>query len=190
MIETMRIVDNFLDEPMFVRNEVLQAGFYDKEYQGAMYHTIREGMSPEMTIKLAKLFGRDIEVQVAAFRQGKLNSPLHNVIHADNSCSEFASVLYLNKEPIGGTAFWRHKETGWDAMPTTKELEDEGYTLESFGKEWHNLPSWELMSLCGAKFNRVVIYHSQAFHSRWPLNGFGDNDTNARLIHAAFFNLA
>lgn len=187
----MRIVDNFLDDPMVVRNNAIQEGFTDQEFQGSTYHTVNTNIPIEIKNKIEDVYGTCITMHVAAFRQGKKNSPIHNLVHADNSCAKMAAVLYLNKpeDCAGGTAFWTHVKTGWDKMPSDTELQKAGYTLDSFGKEWHEKDKWKLTSICGMRFNRIVFYPTEAFHSRWPFEGFGNNESNARLILAAFFDL-
>lgn len=191
MHESMRVVDDFLIEPMVVRNNAIQQGFEDKEFQGSLYSTVNVNIPEEIQYGIQAVYGREIKIHVAAFRQGKKNSPIHNFVHADNSCASMAAVLYLNKpeDCVGGTAFWRHKKTGWIHMPSLVELQKAGFTLDSFAKDWHDSDAWEMLSICGMQFNRAVFYPCSIFHSRWPWSGFGDNDNNARLILAVFFDL-
>ncbi len=190
MKDTIRIVDEFLDYPYVVRNNAIREGFTDQEFQGSTYHTVNMNIPPEIKQGIENVYGQQIEILVAAFRQGKKNSPIHNLVHADNSCAQMAAVLYLNKpeDCSGGTAFWRHKKTGWRHMPTVDELSKKGYTEQLFGETWHQSDEWEIDSLCGMVFNRIVFYPTTIFHSRYPWTGFGDSDSNARLICAIFFN--
>lgn len=190
MKESMRVVDDFLIDPMVIRNNAIQQGFADQEFQGSTYHTVNTNIPEEVQYAIEAAYGRAIKIHVAAFRQGKKNSPIHNLVHADNSCAQMAAVLYLNKpeDCVGGTAFWTHEQTGWDKMPSDIELRKAGYTLESFGKEWHEKEKWKLTSICGMRFNRVVFYSTEAFHSRWPFEGFGNNESNARLVLCVFFD--
>lgn len=192
MRPVLMVVDDFLPHPHVIRNEVISLGFKDEFFEGVTYHTVNaDYRPPEIVRELARLYNRAVQIHVAAFRQGKKGSPLHNLVHSDNSCATFASVLYLNLLPdcVGGTAFWRHRATGWDSQPTEDQLKDAGLTIEEFGRDWHNADAWEMTSLAGMKFNRMITYPTTMFHSRWPWEGFGDTEENARLIHAMMFDL-
>lgn len=190
-VQDIMIVDNFLENPMVVRNNAIQEGFKDLPFQGSIYHTVNVNIPTEVIDGIEKVYARPIQMHVAAFRQGKKNSPIHNLVHADNSCAKMAAVLYLNKpeDCIGGTAFWTHKKTGWTRMPSMVDLQEAGYTLETFSEDWHKADEWELTSLCEMVFNRIVFYPTDLFHSRYPFSGFGNNDVNARLVACMFFDV-
>lgn len=187
----LTIVDDFLLNPDEVRELAIQQGFETREFEGVPYHTVNINPSVAILSQLAELYGRPVNIHVQAFRQGRLNSPLHNLVHSDNSCSEIASVLYLN--PIAphesGTAFWRHRATGWEHQPTEEQLEEKGLTIQEFCRDWHKADAWDRIFLARSKYNRLITYPTTAFHSRWPWSGFGKTDEEARLIHAAFFNV-
>ena len=192
MKKVLTIVDDFLSNPVLIRDTVIAHGFTTEKFEGVDYETVNVTYRPaEIFYHLEDLYHEKVKISVAAFRQGMEGSPLHNLVHADNSCSELASVLYLNEDaPFeSGTAFWRHKATGWEHMPTEEQLSAKGYTTERFAADWHRAEAWEMVFLARAKFNRLITYPTTAFHSRWPWEGFGENDDEARLIHAAFFSL-
>lgn len=185
------IIDDFLPDPDKVRAEVIKAGFSDFEFQGKIYQTVNitDGME-DIKPAFDSIFG-EVRMHLSAWRQGKQGSPLHSKVHADNSCAAMASVLYMNKpeDCSGGTAFWRHKETAWESMPTAEQLEEMGYTLEAYGDEWNKIQAWEQVMVAPMAYNRIVIYPTTLIHSRWPLEGFGDDEENARMIGAFFFDV-
>jgi hypothetical protein len=74
-------------------------------------------------------------------------------------------------------------------MPTNEQLSAAGYSLEELSKDWHEAEAWDQLTLAGMKNNRLIIYPSQVFHSRWPWQGFGTGPENARLIWCAFFDI-
>lgn len=190
----LTIVDDFLPNPKHIRVSVIERGFKDEMFEGSPYHTVNADYLPnEIPSGICNLYARPVNIHVAAFRQGKAGSPLHNLVHADNTCSDLASVLYLNlpqhTPTDSGTAFWRHKNTGWEHMPTEDQLQGASYSIARFAEDWHNADSWEMVFLARAKFNRLITYPTTAFHSRWPWSGHGTTDEDARLIHAAFFSL-
>lgn len=192
MRATLHIIDDFLPNPMEIRNEVIAQGFTDATFEGDPYYTVNYAFRPhEIHQQLNLYFNTPVNVHVQAFRQGKKGSHIHNFVHADNTCATFAGVLFLNlpEHCQGGTAFWRHRETGWDRQPTADQLQDVGRTVEDFAKDWQSVDKWELVTLAGMKFNRMIIYPSSMFHSRYPFDGFGQTDEDARLIHAIFFDI-
>jgi len=188
----LTIVDDFLPNPDLVRREVLAQGFEDVPFEGTIYHTVNVKYQPaEIPAGLGRLFNRPINILVSAFREGRKGSHLHNLVHSDTTCASLASVLYLNPAtPLrSGTAFWRHRATGWTQQPTDDQLQKAGLTIEEFCKDWHNPDAWDQTNFAEAQYNRLITYPTSLFHSRWPWGGFGDSSESARLIHCAFFNL-
>jgi hypothetical protein len=191
----LTIVDDFLPNAHEVREKAILYGFRTEMFEGVNYPTVGiDYIPPEILAGMSELYGnKPINALVMAFRQCKLNSPMHKLVHSDNTTAELAAVLYLNPEgtyPSGtGTAFWRHRETGWEHQPTEREMHDAGVSLEALAND-KNVPElWDLMFVAPAKFNRLITYPTTAFHSRWPWEGFGTTDEDARLIHAAFYNV-
>lgn len=201
MIPVLTLFDDFLPGKWCdkLREEILSDGFDTelieeaKGYAPTPYYTvnIRRDMS-QMFDHIGQALGQEVLPQLQAFRLGSEKSHLHNYVHADHTCASLACVYYLNR-PVdcrGGTAFWRHKKFGWDQMPTQAQLDEVGYTLEEIRKDWLDKEAWEMVTLAGMKHNRLIVYPTQAFHSRWPWEGFGDTPDNSRLIWCGFFNIA
>lgn len=196
MYQALQIVDDFInpEEALRLRRKVLEQGFKTFYYEDppVPYHTVNVELKADAIIKaIGDLTGHKVDLCIQAFRLGAEKSQLHNLVHADHTCAAWAAVYYLNPEHQcqGGTAFWRHKKHGWCAMPTQQEIENAGYTLEQLAADWHIQDAWEMVSLAGMRHNRIIIYPSQIFHSRWPWSGFGQEPDQARLVHVSFFNL-
>lgn len=102
-------------------------------------------------------------------------------IHSDVGWGTHALVMYLS-EGEGGTAFWRHKETGREDI-----VEGDVELFERVKDDWLDIDKWEQTQLVEMKYNRALIYESKLFHSRYPLEAFGNNFENGRLIVVAFF---
>lgn len=192
MTPVLTIVDNFLIRPDEMRELVLSQPFRDIEHQGAVYKDVQPVEKYHVLPGLTDLFGREIKWYMGAWRRNSKGSQLHSLVHADNSCASMAAVLYLNppEQCQGGTAFWKHKATGWESMPTEQQLKDAGMTLEEIAADWHKEDAWEMTTLAGMRFNRLITYPTTMFHSRWPWEGFGDSPEDSRLIGAFFFDLA
>lgn len=183
-----------------LREEVLYDGFETVMYSDGEglapvpYHTVnvKKDMS-EMFQLIGIALGQTVIPVVHAFRLGAENSPIANRVHADHTRASLACVLYLNRENQckGGTAFWKHKKHGWHFMPNKEQLESVGYTIEQLSEDANDKDAWELVTLAGMKHNRLIVYPTQALHSRYPHEGFGDQSKpdTCRLIWAGFFNL-
>jgi hypothetical protein len=201
MYGTLNIINDFLPKHRFeqIRDEVREAGFRTiaiQEQPGTdaplvEYENVNTDFAyPDFQEGLGIVCGMPVTMELQAFRHGFKGSQLHNKVHADHCCSKLAAVMYFNNidECQGGTAFWRHKRFKWEFQPTQEELEAVNYTLDDLGRDWHNEDAWDMVSLAGMRPNRLIIYPSQAFHSRYPFEGFGPKE-QGRLIWCGFFNL-
>jgi hypothetical protein len=94
-------------------------------------------------------------------------------IHTDHH-NTWAGVCYLtpNAPLTGGTGLFRHKATG-----ATMSYELENYEAQDMTK-------WDLVDVVGNRYNRLVLYRSDLFHT--SLDYFGDDLTNGRLFQLFF----
>ncbi len=99
--------------------------------------------------------------------------PVQKVPHHD-SCDPFmiAMVHYLCQPPQGGTAFFRHKATGYEYVSDErfKSYEDTMRTeLNATGElsrhAGRDTPNYELIDSADMVYNRLVIYRSISLHS-------------------------
>lgn len=124
--------------------------------------------------------------------------------HHDNIC-DFAGVLYLSPEPHchGGTSFWRHKSTGLQLAPTRPHpsyqpllerfaLKDEKELLKFITHEGaaeteksyiqQSSKYWEFTDLLEMKYNRLVMYNANLFHTpHFTPENFGGSKEERRL---------
>lgn len=187
MKPSLFIVDEFLDDPVKTREHVLAGEFESVVFHGSPYHHVNRTTVPDIADKLSRVFGVSVKPKVQAVRLDLEGEFPHNHAHADDfelGC-EWASVLYLNptEQCHGGTAFWRHVETGSDRMTNNPDLDG------SIWKDWSHKEAWEMCGFAGMQFNRAVIYPTTCFHSRFPHEGFGKDAKDGRMVHVAFFNL-
>lgn len=192
MHPSLTIIDDLLTNAEEIREKALAAGFKDYDWmQGTYQGTGLDFNPPEIKAQIEKVFDRSLEFEITAFRLGHKNTQLHVNIHADNVVSEWAGVYYLNppEQCYGGTAFYTLKETGWDTMPTQEQLDKAGKNLDWLRDKWTNEDAWNLNTVAGMKFNRLIFYPTRYFHSRFPLQGWGDEDKpeSARLVWVGFW---
>lgn len=197
MNAALTILDDFIpvERARIIREEVLTRGFKDIPFMHGLYQgTNMEYQPPDMVQSISDFFdGREIKVHVSAFRAGHKDTKLHVNIHADNTIGQWAGVYYLSlpEDCRGGTAFWKMKGTEWQEMPTQQYIEENGISLEWIVSKWTKPEDWDMISLAGMKFNRFIMYPTKTFHSRFPLQGWGEPDEleHARLVWVVFFDV-
>ena len=107
-------------------------------------------------------------------------------IHADAKVGDIrptrALVLYLSPstmEGLHGTAFWKHKNLGYEMPPYISNEESDRMLMQ----EANDLSNWELHSVVGYRPNRAVMYPSNYFHSKYPNVGWKEG----RMVYVMFY---
>ncbi|MGI0034284.1 MAG: DUF6445 family protein [Nitrososphaera sp.] len=118
----------------------------------------------------------------SAFRLNYGGELPNNWVHADRGYGSLAAVLYLSlpEHCTGGTAFWRHR-SGIDRLPA--EAGDEHQAVRDFVR----ISRWRQTQVVPMAFNRLILYPTQLFHSRWPFQAFGTGPQDGRLIAVGFY---
>lgn len=197
MTPTLVVIDDLLPNPDEVREAVLNQEFKDViGPDGAPYKNIGTNVVPDIYSKIADIYGRDkIDVKLSFVRMDPEGSETHSFCHADKICANYAALLYLNppEQCSGGTAFYRHKPTGLDALPSDAAVQMLGMELGRFHNtmtnETKNPDSWDMVGFVGMKFNRLITYPSKMWHSRFPHASFGKTKQNSRIVQVVFFDL-
>jgi Family of unknown function (DUF6445) len=129
--------------------------------------------------------------------------------HFDDFC-DYACLVYLNPpdQCAGGTSFWRHRRTGLelargapqaplllarygvaDEVELAKRLRSEKVSDGPTGYLTESNSIWELTHAIDMKYNRLICYSSDIFHS--PLyddRDFGGELETQRLTQNLYFN--
>ncbi len=99
---------------------------------------------------------------------------LQRIPHFDSLDNNgLAMVYYLFKQPLGGTAFYRHKKTGFEYIDNSRtaeyfqSLEAENGGPNMPGAEYINgdTPLFEQIASQQGIFNRMLIYRRNSLHS-------------------------
>ncbi|MCW8125853.1 DUF6445 family protein [Microbulbifer halophilus] len=99
---------------------------------------------------------------------------MQRIPHIDTvQSNRLASIHYLFREPYGGTAFYRHRSTGYEVVDEgrrleyfstlQKETEDPGFTGDGYING--DTPFFERVHAEEGVFNRMLIYRSNSLHS-------------------------
>ncbi|MBX3564054.1 MAG: hypothetical protein KF730_05690 [Sphingomonas sp.] len=91
--------------------------------------------------------------------------------HVDTTSGlQFAFLHYLCRPDQGGTAFYRHRATGFEALTPERAAEYVAARATEAGRETTgyiagDTPHFEQTGAVEAAFNRLVIYRSRILHS-------------------------
>lgn len=189
------VVDNALapDEALSLSQRCLDAEIFTADHKGTRYTGIVKGVHWDGEPMLHRHLSSLIVCSVGQW-QVKIRQPMFRFcfmgleqagwIHADDAESDYAAVLHLSDAGIGGTAFFRHTDTGLYHIPR------EGAIRDIIANDTYNEAGrFRLDTLVGLRFNRLVIYETSRLHARYPKEPWGTNKATGRLIYAAFFNL-
>jgi tetratricopeptide (TPR) repeat protein len=205
------VVDDFIDDPAAYRSQAMALTYQgglgqpaDGNFPGAQ--TPGQPCQPLMD-RIARAVGRDIKwisPDNGAVRISVAADSARCDIHVDSQTQQniFAALLYLSppEHCRGGTSFWRHRETGFDRLPQPGQLQAAGYKdFAAFQRRWTPVDrtrpfaeflaqrerDWEWLFEVPMRFNRLVVYRSDFFHSISEL--FGDSRENGRMVQLFYF---
>jgi hypothetical protein len=199
MSHTQSTFDDFCPALDVIRKEVIADGFTTVRHtDGLEYKGTNRRQYPGFFIDMAAASGHAIMPKLSCFRLSLKSERPHSDVHADQVESPYAAVLYMNPDPApGGTMFYRHRATGLYGMPTIEDMKAAGIKTkkeqvkfgQSLQEDAKGLKHWDMHSLSGARWNRLIMYRSNLWHSRWPLDSYGKTPDTGRLIWVCFFHL-
>lgn len=125
-------------------------------------------------------------------------TPLQRVPHADTGDPlQFAFLHYLCDPGFGGTAFYRHRATGFETLRPERMAEftaARDRELEQAPPEAAYIvsdsPHYERIGAAEARFDRLVVYRSRTLHSGLiaPDAPLSDDPRQGRLTANIFVN--
>lgn len=183
--EPLVIIDGFSG----MADELLQLG-YAAPYQhaGASYPGIRSWADPSyldrrrdlMMQIMGRVFGftQGVRLDASTFSLVTLGEqelhPLQRIPHYDHSGGEVIAIMhYLLGPETGGTAFYRHRRTGFETV--TPDREDAYNSALAMDERQHGMPparfcygdtDWfEIIDEVEAAPDRLVLYRGRQLHS-------------------------
>ncbi len=99
---------------------------------------------------------------------------LQRIPHFDSlEKNGLATVHYLFKAPLGGTAFYRHRKTGFESIDEIRkveylkslESENDGPNIPRSGYINGDTPLYEQIRKADGIFNRMLVYRRNSLHS-------------------------
>jgi len=179
------IIDNFVSDPDNLKSKAQGLRF---EKDGPYYPGLRAPADPAYLQEAVPLLSRILETEFKVARGTDLLgctyslvttppqdlSPKQRIPHFDGTDENIIAVLhFLCDETNGGTAFFRHNETGFESM-TSRRLPDYNHSLERYA-HYNGLPparyftgdteQYKQIGTVNARYNRCIIYRGNSLHS-------------------------
>ena len=183
--EPLVIIDQFSG----IADQLLQAGRAARyQHAGASYPGIRSWADPSY-LDLQRELMMQVMQQVFGFSKGvRLDastfslvtvcenelSPLQRIPHYDHAGGEVIAVMhYLLGLESGGTAFYRHRRTGFETVTPVREAaynaalgEDEHvHGMPSMSYCYGNSAWFEMIDEVEAQPDRLILYRGRQLHS-------------------------
>ncbi|VAW07378.1 hypothetical protein MNBD_ALPHA05-122 [hydrothermal vent metagenome] len=183
------IVDNLLRHPQSILDFAGRRGGFAED-RSDFYPGIRKSLPDDYATAIATLVGTALREGLAiegAFEPKAILcalsivtskpaslAPIQCIPHIDTSRSDqIAAVHYLCDPHHGGTSFYRHRETGFEAIDESrnheyrKTLERQATTIGLPARQYisGDTTLFERIATIDAKFNRAIFYCSNLLHA-------------------------
>lgn len=183
------IIDDFLDDPDYVRNVALNADYIlTGNFPGARTYQCDGQYNQEIKNKLENI----LKTKIVEWNQ-HFDQKTNKIIDVDTSCfqlclqnsttwihqdpNEYTGILYLtpNAPVDSGTGIYMHKKTGIYRHDEHRQIDDV------------DINNWQLISFSGNVYNRMFIFRGDLYH-RSVVPGFGTDKYSGRITQTFFFN--
>ena len=183
---TLLVIDDFVAEPDRLVKKASTAQF---AAGGRFYPGIRAKAPPSyehfLSTRLQPLLTQHFGFTGGALRLSMCHfslvttpaaelAPMQRIPHVDSLAREgFATIHYLFKGNLGGTAFYRHRATGFESLDEVrgpeyfKLVQAESAGADSPGVQYINgdTPLFERIAHAEGVFNRMLVYRRNSLHS-------------------------
>ena len=195
------VIDDFHHNPEEVRQFGLNAG-YPVPDEGNTYpgkNSAKSYYTKELHHKFENILQQNLipANPNGYFRLSLEKDSFKQDVHVDPSW-EYGAVCYMNTPEQcideGGTSFWIHNKTNMDYISMNPKESENVYGYGSLKEQWHSTvygggldrSQWTRYFLSAMKFNRIVIFRADMWHSH--NYNFGDCLENGRIVQLFFFN--
>ncbi len=187
------VVDDFLEEPDAERERAVKSRFEvsgDSPVRRFIFDPPK-GLAEDLKIAT----GADEITNIGCryhFYPAK-DAELVKKIHADRG--HWAGVVYLNREREGerGNAFYHHKATELDRVPSITDLAFHALErkmtpaelVQAISNDSFNPGAWNLDGEVSLRYNRLVVFPARRFHSLGDV--WGTTPADSRLTLNFYF---
>jgi uncharacterized protein DUF6445 len=144
-----------------------------ESYQDLILTQLREALLDCLGVQQGTLRFSMCQYSIVTTPPEQLTPP-QRIPHVD-SLSKYglATIHYLFKAPLGGTAFYRHRRTGFEYVDESRNADYvQCLQLEHMGREAPpaayingDTPLFEQIAKAEAVFNRMLVYRRNSLHS-------------------------
>ncbi len=183
--EPLIIIDDFSGRAEDLRRRGEQAHYQDG---GAAYPGIRAWCEPDY-LDIRRALMMQIMQQAFGFRKGvKCDASTYSLVtsapeklqphqcipHYDHAQGQLIAIMhYLDGPHTGGTAFYRHRRTGFEAITSARESaydialaqDERDFGLPPQGYCYGNSERYEMIDEVEARPDRLVLYRGRVLHS-------------------------
>lgn len=189
------VIDGFCENPETVRDSVLAAGVGTwRPNKGEVGSSVYDGMGfwgdHAILIRALMVAVGGAVVPNSMFFRVTNEDTEGAYIHSDRESGNHTCVCYLSDHKDEyGTAFWRHKKTGWTEMPSFEDMQAMG-VMDAMKSDMvdRTASAWERTDFVRGTMNRALIFPAPLFHSRVPVSGFGNDAGDGRMVWVCHFN--
>ena len=186
------VIDNFFDDPDRIVNFANSLEYSPRKKGDHWYglrskslHEIDKGYFEWSSQKILRTFYKDETLHVCntLFQKTPGSKKISNKgwIHTDDCL--MAAIIYLDKNNISGTNFYKAKTFGFEKYESCKIHNQDSFTEEEFeeARDKNNKHFEKTVEVMGL-YNRAVIYDAKVYHGAnfHPLN-------TERLTQVFFF---
>lgn len=167
------VFDNVLSNPDKYVEKILENPFVDVPAGPQMFKGIQI-IKDESVSGMLQDFFPNTEVIHNFARLSPENQEEPNFIHSDRKMCDIIGILYLNKDfPVyAGTTIYENKNTG-SCIDTGKK---QNLSEKHFNRSIH----------ISMKYNRMIAFPSDLYHSRSIKENFGEDINDSRLVQVVF----
>lgn len=176
-------IDNFFDDFDSIREEILTKDFSDgfNTADGVTYPHMCTDVPVALLDQIVESIGEPDTVFLRMSPEGVI-AP--HPIHSDTLQANVTMLVFINDPPPGvqaGTAIVQHKESRLIETPRTQ------YELGVWQSAYRDPDQWEIVHFFEMRANRAILFDSRLMHMAMPVDGFGQEPHDARLVFGAFF---
>lgn len=168
-ISNFLVIDDVLENPDEYVQDVLSKPFVTIPDGKKSFKGIQMVEDDEVEKKLENIY-TNYKVVNNFIRQSPVNQDEPNYIHSDRNECDLIAILYLNKKhpKNAGTLIYEDESRG---------------SMVDFGLD--NDPDFRTSVKLFMKYNRLIAFPSDLYHSRSIIKNFGTGD-NSRLVQVLF----
>jgi hypothetical protein len=141
------------------------------DYVGALVRALSPMIERAFGLAGVKLAKAECSFSIVTLPPGEL-APLQRIPHVDTTDPlQFAILHYLCDERFGGTAFYRHRATGFETLTPERRAAYETARTAELGADTGrgyivgDTAHYAQTAAFAAAFDRVLVYRSRTFHS-------------------------